>query len=97
MTSTLQTQRSILRNWRIKDLKYFVVINQNPYVMKYSKKLLNTAETMQYYEQIIGYFKWHKFGLWAVELKDSNRFIGYYRAYNSPLQIFDQMLLLMSK
>lgn len=72
-----ETERLILRSWSVEDLPLFVGMNMDEVVMKYFPALLTEAETAGFYRRIQDEFERKGWGLFAVELKDSGKFIGY--------------------
>ncbi|MGO4376334.1 GNAT family N-acetyltransferase, partial [Paenibacillus sp. MCAF20] len=58
-------------------------MNEDEEVMEYFPNTLNVEETKAFYDRILDEFKefgFGGFGLYAVEEKDTNRFIGFHRA-----------------
>ena len=87
----IETDRLILRSWRADDLQEFIAMNCNPCVMKYFPALLTAQETEAFYGRIQEEFATKGWGLYAVELKSTGRFIGYvglheigFEAYFTP-------------
>lgn len=72
-----ETERLIFRDWYDADIKDFVEMNQNPYVMKYFPKLMSEDDTLNMYQRIQDEFKEKNFGLFAVEHKQHEDFIGF--------------------
>lgn len=72
-----ETPRLILRSWKPADLPLFAAINQDVRVMKYFPALLTCDETEAFFHRINDEFERKGWGLYAVELKDTGRFIGY--------------------
>lgn len=76
MIYELCTERLLLRQWKDTDLEPFAKLTSNPDVMKFFPKLLNRDESNALADQIkflIGVKGW---GLWAVELLETQEFIG---------------------
>jgi RimJ/RimL family protein N-acetyltransferase len=73
----LETLRLQLRDWEETDLEPFVRLNADEQVMKYFPKTLSAEETAAFYQSIIAEFKECGFGLYAVEVKESQQFIGF--------------------
>ncbi len=73
----IETERLILRSWKKSDLEPFKNMNKDKNVMQYSGNILSDEESTNYYNKIIAHFIWHGFGLFAVEIKSTNTFIGY--------------------
>ncbi len=77
MEYTIKTPRLGLRKWKESDLAPFAEMNMNPKVMKHFPRLLTVEESNSMVERINGHFDKHGFGLWAVELLETNKFIGF--------------------
>lgn len=71
------TDRLILRSWHPDDLPIFAALNKDERVMRYFPALLSDTETELFYERIQNEFRLKGWGLYAVELKTTGRFIGY--------------------
>ena len=72
-----ETERLILRSWRLADLSLFIEMNKDERVMRYFPALLSEAETDAFYNRIQAEFDCKGWGLYAVELKSTGEFIGY--------------------
>lgn len=78
MTIYIETQRLILRDWIDSDLSKFQIMNQDPQVMKFFPGLLSPKQSQNFYENIIQELAETKgLGLFAVEIKKNNNFIGF--------------------
>jgi RimJ/RimL family protein N-acetyltransferase len=75
--SALETERLILRQWRQSDLAPFAALNADSEVMEHFPNTLTPASSQELVARITACFSEWGFGLWAVELKESGRFIGY--------------------
>lgn len=73
----IETERLILRSWRPEDLPPFIAMNKDKRVMRYFPALLSDSETMAFYNRIQDEFKCKGWGLYAVEIKSTGKFIGY--------------------
>lgn len=71
------TDRLVLRSWKEEDLSPFVAMNMDERVMKYFPAPLSVAETETFYDSIRKEFVSNGWGLYAVELKATEEFIGY--------------------
>lgn len=76
-TTYAETARLILRSWKSEDLSLFTEMNRDTRVMKYFPKLLTEEETEAFYNRIQEELNIKGWGLYAVELKSTGRFIGY--------------------
>ncbi|MDE0845650.1 MAG: GNAT family N-acetyltransferase [Actinomycetota bacterium] len=78
----LSSSRLVLRHWRSTDRKPFASMNADSSVMQFFPSMLSTAQSDLFAEtQQIG-LEQKKYGLWAVQLKDTNgsqdgTFIGF--------------------
>ncbi|SFE12052.1 ribosomal-protein-alanine N-acetyltransferase [Paenibacillus catalpae] len=73
----IETPRLRLRDWREADLGPFIRMNEDEKVMEYFPKTLSEEETIAFYEVITNEFKDLGYGLYAVETKENNAFIGF--------------------
>ncbi|MBN8827716.1 MAG: GNAT family N-acetyltransferase [Sphingobacteriia bacterium] len=73
----LEAERVILREWKEEDVEPFAKINQDPKVMEFMPKLLTKQEVNEWIERIKLHFKNNNFGMFACELKETKKFIGY--------------------
>ena len=78
----IETERLILRTWREDDIIPFSEINSNGDVMEYMPKCLSFEETKQFYDRIVDEHNALGYGLYAVELKNGGKFIGYVGFHN---------------
>lgn len=77
MIAELKTQRLLLRQWQEDDRAIFAQINADPNVMKYYPDILNENESNQIAVKLESLISGRGWGLWAVEKKDDNNFIGF--------------------
>ena len=73
----LQTQRLILRSWRLSDLEPFARINADAEVMNYFPSVLSRQESDRLVGRIEEHHQTHGFGLWALEVISTETFIGF--------------------
>lgn len=73
----IETKDLILRKWKKEDLVYFAKINADEDVCKFLSKTLTKKESDQLAQKILDHFQKYGFGLFAVELKENNKFIGF--------------------
>lgn len=84
----LKTERLILRKWKKSDYSDFINMGLDPDVMKYLPHLLTQEEslyTIKIIEEMISKNDW---GIWAVELKENHKFIGFI-GFHEQLTQFD--------
>lgn len=72
-----ESQRLGFRNWKESDIIPFAKMNSDLEVMQYFPQLLSKEETINLINRIHSHFKKWGFGLWAVEEKESENFIGF--------------------
>lgn len=72
-----ETERLVFRDWKEQDLNEFRRMNQDASVMKYFPKTLTENETDGFYNIIQDELKNCGYGLYAVETKYNNDFIGF--------------------
>jgi RimJ/RimL family protein N-acetyltransferase len=73
----IETERLFLREWRDTDLDEFAAINADPAVMEYFPETYTEERTRRFVARIRESWAELGYGLWAVERKDTGRFIGY--------------------
>ena len=72
-----ETSRLIVRDWKASDLKTFQQMNNDPTVMEFFLKRLSFEESKLMLDKIKQELKEKKYGFYAIELKESNEFIGF--------------------
>lgn len=75
--SQLETKRLLLRQWRDDDYSPFAALNNDPIVMAYYPSVLTEPESNTMAKKIEDLITQRGWGLWAVELKSNNQFIGF--------------------
>jgi len=75
--STLQTERLVLRQWRVPDLDPFAALNADPEVMRHFPAPLMREESDALAESARARIEERGWGLWAVEVVGSAAFIGF--------------------
>lgn len=76
-TTYIETDRLILRSWKMSDRDVFAEMNSNDNVMKYFPQPLSDEESNGFVDRINSEFEETGFGLYAVEIKETGEFIGY--------------------
>ena len=76
MIYELFTDRLLLRQWKDSDLEPFAQLTSNPEVMQYFPKRLNHQESDEIADKIRQLIAENGWGLWAVELLETQEFIG---------------------
>ncbi len=87
MKQYLETSRLILRDWKENDLAEFIRMNQDSHVMEYFLKKLSKEETVDFYNRICEEFDNCGYGLYAVETKEDQKFIGYVGLHNITFDV----------
>jgi len=77
MTEDIVTARLILRRWRDSDREPFQALNADPRVMEFFPATLTAAETDEGIARVARHFERHGFGLYAAELIETGKFIGF--------------------
>lgn len=72
-----ETERLIFRDWKKEDEDKFIEMNNDSYVMKYFPKKLNESESLELLTKIKSNLEKNGFGLYAVESKQKNEFVGF--------------------
>jgi RimJ/RimL family protein N-acetyltransferase len=73
----LETERLLLRQWDDADLEPFAELNADPEVMRYFPAPLTRQQSNALARGIFSMIEAQGWGLWAVEVKDGPRFIGF--------------------
>lgn len=80
----METTRLKLREWKEEDLNPFFKLNSNSDVMEFFPSKLSKEESDASVDGIIKHFETYGFGLYAVEKKDSQEFIGFVGMQHVP-------------
>jgi ribosomal-protein-alanine N-acetyltransferase len=73
----IETHRLSLRKWETRDREPFARMNSDPRVMEFFPACLSAAQSDSMADRIEDHFREHGFGLWAAELREEQRFIGF--------------------
>ena len=73
----LETDRLILRRWKMSDREPFAEMNADTRVMEFFPGLLTREESDELIDRIESHFENHGFGLFAIEEKAESRLIGF--------------------
>jgi RimJ/RimL family protein N-acetyltransferase len=79
----LETKRLILRTWQQSDLEPMTKINLDPKVMEYFPSTFKKQETIAFINKINSHYDKHGFTLYAVEIKETQQFIGFVGLLNT--------------
>jgi len=77
MKYIFESDRLGFREWTEADKAPFGKMNANEEVMKFFPKLMTQTESDSLVQRINQHFDNNGFGLWAVEVKETNEFIGF--------------------
>ena len=73
----LETERLLLREWRVEDREPFAAMNADPRVMEFFPSTLTPEQTDDMLRRMAAHFARHGFGWWAAELKETGAFLGF--------------------
>jgi len=73
----LTTSRLLLRQWRDADVEPFAALNSDPEVMRHFTAALTRSESDAFAALVEATIAEQGWGLWAVEVVDGPRFIGF--------------------
>lgn len=73
----IETEGLLLRQWCAADRPPFAALNADPEVMRYFPALLSREQSDAMADRLESLIAERGWGFWAVELKESNQFIGY--------------------
>jgi len=73
----ISTERLGLRHWLESDIVPLAQMNSDKQVMQYFPNTLSFDESVEMLNRINNHFNGNSFGLYAVELKSTNEFIGF--------------------
>ena len=77
MRDELRSERLILRKWRESDRLPFRQLNADPHVMEFFPEPLSEEASDALFDRAQQHFSRHGFGPFAVELIETNAFIGF--------------------
>ena len=77
MTTHIETQRMILREWKPEDRIPFARMNGDPVIMEYLPRSLTEAQSDRLVDRFEDHFETHGYGLYAVESKEYGTFMGF--------------------
>lgn len=73
----LETPRLVLREWCDGDFEGFARMNADPIIMEYLPRALDEDASKRLMGRFKAHFKKHGYGLYALERKDDQRFMGF--------------------
>ncbi|MGD1031355.1 MAG: GNAT family N-acetyltransferase [Opitutaceae bacterium] len=74
---TIETERLVLRDWNEEDLEPFALLNSDRETMRHFPSTLSRAESDAMVQRIRTHIEARGYGLWAVAMRDSGKFIGF--------------------
>jgi len=74
---SIRTARLVMRRWRESDREPFAALNADAQTMRYFPATLDRAASDAFIDVIEARFENQGYGLWALELADASRFIGF--------------------
>lgn len=77
MSTLLETERLLLRQWKEKDRSEFSRMNANPLVMEFFPSLWSSEESSAVFDKLSERMLTLGWGLWALEEKASGHFVGF--------------------
>lgn len=83
-----ETERLGFRQWKEEDKIPFAKMNANTKVMKYFPNILSREQSDEFVDKITNHFIEHGYGLWAVEIKITQEFIGFIGFYNATFESY---------
>lgn len=76
-TYVFESERLGFRRWQASDRNAFSSVNADPIVMEYFPNVLTKEESDLLIERFEKYFVEKGYGLWTVEIKKNQEFIGF--------------------
>jgi RimJ/RimL family protein N-acetyltransferase len=73
----VRTERLLLRQWTEADREPFAALNADPAVMEHFPALMTRADSDGLIDRLAADLDRRGFGLWALEVLDTGRFIGF--------------------
>lgn len=77
VTPTVVTDRLVMRNWRAADTDPYADLNADPVVMEHFPSTLTRPQSGEILDRIAEHWRVRGYGLWAVEVAATGRFIGF--------------------
>lgn len=82
MTTYIETERLILRDWQDSDQAPFARMNGDPLVMEFLPRHMDEKASNKLVKRFQDHFKKYGYGLFAVEIKESGEFAGFVGLHN---------------
>src|SRR5258707_13893794 len=74
---TIRTDRLLMRRWLDSDREPFAALNADPKTMRFFAATLDRLESDAFVDLIESRFDQQGYGLWALEITDTDEFIGF--------------------
>jgi RimJ/RimL family protein N-acetyltransferase len=74
---TIRTDRLLMRRWLDSDREPFAALNGDPETMRFFPSTLDRAASDAFVDRIESLFEEQGYGLWALEVPATGKFIGY--------------------
>ncbi len=87
MQFCIETPRLILRHWQESDIEPLAMLNADKKVMEFFLKPLNKDESYQLYIKAKDELLSYGYGVYAVELKEDRKFIGFVGFHQIPFDM----------
>lgn len=81
-----ESERLGFRQWKEEDKLPFAIMNSNNEVMRYFPNTLSRQESDMFINRIVKHFEKQGYGLWAVEVKETQEFIGFIGFFNATFE-----------
>jgi RimJ/RimL family protein N-acetyltransferase len=75
--NTIRTDRLLMRRWLESDCEPFAALNGDPETMRFFPSTLDRAASDAFADRIESLFEEQGYGLWALEISETDKFIGY--------------------
>ena len=72
----LQTERLLLRQWRLEDFEFYAEFYADDDMAKYVGGLSTREQAWRRMASLIGHWTLRGYGYWAVEEKETGKFVG---------------------
>lgn len=87
MTTQLETDRLILREWKDEDRAPFARMNGDPMIMEYMPRPLDEKASNRLVDRFGKHFREHGYGLYACERKEDGAFMGFVGLENVAIDV----------
>ncbi len=84
----IETERLYLRQWQPSDTETYVAMNADKEVMEFFPSTLTAEESITHINRMTNHIAEHGYGLFAMERKDNNAFIGFTGLWHPKFEAF---------